>query len=184
MRVTGLELTQGIQSLNDDVFLIQNRRTFVRMYVESDFPGVSWVGAQIEATWDGGSSFLPLVPINPAGTHLTVATFVPAQGESSNFSFSFATGHSTSDATIQLGATVNAPSVTWPFWPPPPVKTPVTVAVAADARSVLTPIAVNSARVRDSGFCPAMSFVMVFPLFSFAFRSADRLNRSSAKVGC
>jgi hypothetical protein len=74
MWITGLEVTQGIQSLNNAVFLVQNRRTFVRMYVQSDFPGVDTVGAQLEATWNGGSSDLPLTPINPVGTRLTVRT--------------------------------------------------------------------------------------------------------------
>ncbi|MEP7356752.1 MAG: hypothetical protein ABI847_05895, partial [Anaerolineales bacterium] len=72
MRVTGLELTQGVQFLNNSVELIQNRRTFVRMYVQSDGPSVPAVNAQLEATWNGGSSDFPLEPINPTKPPLTV----------------------------------------------------------------------------------------------------------------
>jgi hypothetical protein len=35
VRVTGMEVTQGIQDINNTVMLIKNRRTFVRVYVQS-----------------------------------------------------------------------------------------------------------------------------------------------------
>jgi hypothetical protein len=35
VRVTGIEVTQGIQNINNTVTLIKNRRTFVRVYVQS-----------------------------------------------------------------------------------------------------------------------------------------------------
>ena len=35
VRVTGMEVTQGIQNINNTVTLIKNRRTFVRVYVQS-----------------------------------------------------------------------------------------------------------------------------------------------------
>jgi len=80
MRVTGLEVTQGIQNLTNDVMLIQNRRTFVRMYVTSDSGDVPNVGAQLSATWDGGSSLVPLTPVNPVGPRLTVA-WIPVRSD-------------------------------------------------------------------------------------------------------
>ena len=44
MFITGMEVTQGIQNLSNGVPLIQNRRTFVRLYVKSagaSVPGVT-----------------------------------------------------------------------------------------------------------------------------------------------
>ena len=35
VQVTGMEVTQGIQTANQDVYLIRNRRTFVRVYIQS-----------------------------------------------------------------------------------------------------------------------------------------------------
>jgi hypothetical protein len=35
VRVTGMEVTQGIQNINNTVTLVKNRRTFVRVYVQS-----------------------------------------------------------------------------------------------------------------------------------------------------
>lgn len=70
MRVTGIEVTQGIQSLNNNVLLIKNRRTFVRVYVQSDGPAVAGVTARLSATWNGGGSDLPLLPVNPWGNKL------------------------------------------------------------------------------------------------------------------
>jgi len=78
MRITGMEVTQGIQSLNNNVFLVKNRRTFVRVYVKSDGPSVSGVTARLSATWNGGGSVLPLLPVNPAkGKLLTQLTVQP-----------------------------------------------------------------------------------------------------------
>jgi hypothetical protein len=69
MRVTGMEITQGIQNPNNSVLLVKNRRTFVRLYVKSDGVAVSGVGASLIAP-DLGDN--PLQPVNPAGTHITV----------------------------------------------------------------------------------------------------------------
>jgi len=69
LRVTGMEVTQGIQNLSNSVLLIKNRRTFVRVYVKSDGVAVSGVTAQLSSrTLESG----PLAPVNPVGTHITV----------------------------------------------------------------------------------------------------------------
>ncbi len=69
MRVTGMEITQGIQNLSNSVLLIKNRRTFVRVYVKSDGSAVSGVSAELTAVnLEKG----PLLPVNSVGTHITV----------------------------------------------------------------------------------------------------------------
>jgi hypothetical protein len=57
MHVTGLEVTQGVQTVSNSVPLIKGKRTFVRVYVKSDdstrdVPGVT---ARLRAAWTGGS---------------------------------------------------------------------------------------------------------------------------------
>ncbi|MEZ4621251.1 MAG: hypothetical protein R2867_37910 [Caldilineaceae bacterium] len=67
LRVTGMEITQGIQNLSNSVLLVKGRRTFVRVYVKSDGVSVPNVGAQLVATsLDSG----PLAPVNTVGTRL------------------------------------------------------------------------------------------------------------------
>ena len=64
IKVTGIEVTQGIQDLNNSEALIAGRRTFVRVYVKSDGPGdVKGVMAQLSATWSGGGGG-PLIPVS------------------------------------------------------------------------------------------------------------------------
>ncbi len=71
LSVTGMEVTQGIQNLNNAVGLIKGKRTFVRVYVKSAGPAVSGVTARLSAPSLGGTS---LSPVNPAGANLTVRT--------------------------------------------------------------------------------------------------------------
>lgn len=72
MSMTGMEITQGIQSLDNSVLLIKGRRTFVRVYVKSDGNAVSGVTAQLYAPSLGLG---PLNPVNPKGTKITVRNF-------------------------------------------------------------------------------------------------------------
>lgn len=69
MSVTGMEITQGIQNLNNSIVLIKGRRTFVRVYVKSDGNAVPGVTAQLFAPSLGLG---PLNPVNPNGTKITV----------------------------------------------------------------------------------------------------------------
>ena len=57
MHITGLEVTQGVQTTSNSVPLIKGKRTFVRVYVRSDdstrdVPGIT---ARLRATWTGGA---------------------------------------------------------------------------------------------------------------------------------
>ncbi|MFL5806963.1 MAG: BACON domain-containing protein [Roseiflexaceae bacterium] len=72
MAVTGIEVTQGIQDINNSILLIKGRRTFVRAYVKAAGPDVKNVTAQLYATWDGGGAAGPILPVNPVGTYITV----------------------------------------------------------------------------------------------------------------
>lgn len=72
MRVTGIEVTQTIQDLSNSVRLIKGKRTFARVYVESDGADVSGVRATLRATWSGGGAG-PIGSVNPGGWLLTVA---------------------------------------------------------------------------------------------------------------
>ena len=55
MHVTGIEVTQGVQTLSNSVPLIMGKRTFVRVYVKSDDPSrdVPGVTARLQAYWLG-----------------------------------------------------------------------------------------------------------------------------------
>jgi hypothetical protein len=71
MQVTGMSITQGIQRPDNTVLLVENKRTFVRVFVKADSSLVPGVTAMLE----GYSGFAPLgtlQPVNEVGTKLTV----------------------------------------------------------------------------------------------------------------
>lgn len=70
LRVTGMEVTQAVQNLTNSVRLVKGKRTFVRLYVQSDGAAVSGVTATLAAPALGFGA--TLVPVNPAGTTITV----------------------------------------------------------------------------------------------------------------
>ncbi|MCL4487373.1 MAG: hypothetical protein M1570_04500 [Chloroflexi bacterium] len=82
---TGMEVTQSIQDLNNDVVLIEDKRTFVRVYVAAtiDTTGVT---ARLYGYRNGISLGGPLIPINPGGV-INVTT-TPSR-DSINDSFLF-----------------------------------------------------------------------------------------------
>ncbi len=69
LSITGIEVTQGIQNLNNGIFLVQDKRTFVRVYVKSSGANVTGVTGLLSAV---GLPDEPLQPINPTGTTITV----------------------------------------------------------------------------------------------------------------
>jgi hypothetical protein len=69
MYISGIEVTQSIQDLYNHVPLVKDKRTFVRVYVNSAGAAVPGVTATLSAPVLGGN---PLQPVNPAGTHITV----------------------------------------------------------------------------------------------------------------
>jgi hypothetical protein len=66
MRITGIELTQGIQDADNSVPLVKGRRSFVRVHVRSDGAAVNNVTMRLS---NGVTS---LLPVNTTGTQLTV----------------------------------------------------------------------------------------------------------------
>ena len=64
VRPTGLEITQGIQRSDNSVVLVQNRTTFVRVFVKSDGAAVPDVGALLYGSWSGVESSGPIFPSN------------------------------------------------------------------------------------------------------------------------
>ena len=84
VRTTGLEITQGIQKPDNSVRLIENKRTFVRLFVQSDGPNVPGMTATLVG--DGNCGALgTLLPTNPVGTNITV----PASPKRVNLNDSF-----------------------------------------------------------------------------------------------
>ncbi len=106
MDATGLEVTQGIQDIFNSVRLIQDRRTFVRFYVDSDGDPVPGVTAHLYRTDSQGTELEgPLLPVNPVGQQITV----PALGyrPDINQSFLFELPWDWTDSTLYLKAVLN-----------------------------------------------------------------------------
>ena len=80
IRVTGIELTQGIQDLDNSVTVIYGKRAFARVYVKSDAADIPNVTASLSglgAYTDGGGGVVevplgPLVPSNKGGPRISV----------------------------------------------------------------------------------------------------------------
>lgn len=82
VRVTGFEVTQAIQDLNNSVPLIAGRKTLVRVHTKAEGAAVPGVTATLFGVWEGcdasGTScerFVlgSLTPTNPAGPRLTIS---------------------------------------------------------------------------------------------------------------
>jgi YVTN family beta-propeller protein len=81
LRITGMEVTQGIQDTANSVPLVSGRRTFVRVYVQSDGPVVPGVTATLTGLGfvcanptcgQVGTQLGPLIPANTVGPRITV----------------------------------------------------------------------------------------------------------------
>jgi YVTN family beta-propeller protein len=81
IRVTGIEVTQGIQDVANSVLLVSGRRTFVRVHVVSDGDAIENVTASLTGLGTYATIGTPtgvnvplqaLVPINAAGQRITV----------------------------------------------------------------------------------------------------------------
>ncbi len=73
LQATGLEVTQGIQNLSQDVRLIENKRTIVRFYVTSgDTRTVEGVGATLTGATQTAGSLGSLEPVNSYGKLINV----------------------------------------------------------------------------------------------------------------
>lgn len=72
MKITGMMITQGIQRPDNSVILIQGRRTFVRVFVQSDGPAVPGVTTRLERLDSSNNVIATVLPVNNVGTNLTV----------------------------------------------------------------------------------------------------------------
>ena len=72
MKITGMMITQGIQRPDNSVILIAGRRTFVRVFVQSDGPAVPGVTARLERLDSSNNVIETVLPVNSVGTNLTV----------------------------------------------------------------------------------------------------------------
>ncbi|MET0231319.1 MAG: hypothetical protein ABW186_10345 [Rhodanobacteraceae bacterium] len=80
IRVTSIELTQGIQDIANDVLLVSGKRTFARVHVKSDAADIPNVTASLSGLGsylDGGGGVVqvalgPLVPSNRGGPRISV----------------------------------------------------------------------------------------------------------------
>lgn len=70
--ITGIEVTQGIQKPDNSVVLIKGRRTFVRVFVQSDGPAVPGVSMILYRVDSLGAIMDSVLPANSVGTNLTV----------------------------------------------------------------------------------------------------------------
>lgn len=89
MHITRLEVTQGIQDINNSIDLIGNRRTFVRAYAQADGQVVGGVTAWLYRVSPINNAVLagPLAPVNYSGTHLPVFAGPLPQLEDGSFVF-------------------------------------------------------------------------------------------------
>jgi hypothetical protein len=71
LRAWELEVTQGIQDVENTARLVEGKRTFVRLYAYSNGDMVPGVTADLRAVWTGGGGG-PLFPVNRTGTRITV----------------------------------------------------------------------------------------------------------------
>ncbi|NOK61905.1 MAG: hypothetical protein GFH27_549289n400 [Chloroflexi bacterium AL-W] len=105
MEITGLEVTQGIQSLSNTIQLIEDRRTFVRVYVRSKEAGKSVAGVTARLERVGNSPFGGLKPVNSVGPNITVK---PSPDRNNlNDSFLFELPWSWTTGSLTLKATLN-----------------------------------------------------------------------------
>ena len=73
MWITGMEVTQAIQTADNKVGLVAGKRTFVRLHVRSDTSPVSGVSAYLYRTNAAGVVLgAPLAPVNPGGKNLSL----------------------------------------------------------------------------------------------------------------
>ncbi len=80
IRVTAIEVTQGIQDTANSMPLVKARRTYARVHVKSDtvaFPGVTATLSGLGGYFDGGNNFVtvpigPIAPANDGGPRITV----------------------------------------------------------------------------------------------------------------
>ncbi|MGH7786894.1 MAG: BACON domain-containing protein [Candidatus Binatia bacterium] len=111
LRLTHLEITQGVQTDGNSVRLVQGKRTFVRAFVSSDGDARPGVTAELYGEWPDGAGG-PLAPLNPSGT-ITVQSS-PSR-DNLDDAFLFELPHAWMVDDLQLHAVLNPNHV--PFEP-------------------------------------------------------------------
>jgi hypothetical protein len=101
--VTGIEVTQGIQNLSNSVKLVNNRRTFVRVYVKSAGGSVPGVTAQLSTRTLVSN---PLLPVNTTGTTITVRAIPDRNDLNQSFLFELPWDW-TQQSSLDLNVNVN-----------------------------------------------------------------------------
>lgn len=74
LSVNNMLITQGVQHLSNNVPLIEHRPTFVRVFAQSNGATAQGVTAFLYGSWGGQAPVGPLLPVNPAGTKLSVSS--------------------------------------------------------------------------------------------------------------
>ena len=75
MKVTGFSITQGIQKPDNSVILIKDRKTFVRLFVQSDGPAnVAGATARLYRVDAIGNILGTVLPANQPNTNITIRT--------------------------------------------------------------------------------------------------------------
>ena len=72
LRINSISITQGIQKPDNSVSLIASRRTFVRVFVQSDGPATPGVGMILYRVDNQGVILDSVLPANSIGTNLTL----------------------------------------------------------------------------------------------------------------
>jgi hypothetical protein len=102
MEITDIEVTQGIQDLDNSVPLIENRRTFVRVHVRSKVANTSVAGVTARLVKVGATEFdSGLVPVNPVGQTITVHPSPDRDLIDHSFLFELPWSWTTGEATLQ-----------------------------------------------------------------------------------
>lgn len=111
-----IEVTQGVQDLNNSVRLVKNKRTFVRVYAHSS-SGSQFTFATLRA--QRGAASVVLLPVN--GTFPGYITVRPSPNRALlNDAFLFELPAGFREGVVTLTANLN-PGLLW--WPPTPAET-------------------------------------------------------------
>ena len=89
LSIARIEITQGIQSIGNAVPIIDNRRTFVRVFAQAAGEDVSGVTAWLYRVHPATNAIIagPLLPVNNTGAYLTVLPQVTPALEDGSFLF-------------------------------------------------------------------------------------------------
>ena len=107
LEITGIEVTQAIQDLNNSVRLVAGKRTFVRVHAQAS-TGSFRTFATLTA--DNGSESVTLEPVNPNAGHVTVQQNPDRAMLNHTFVFQLPSSHT--NGTVDLTASLN-PTASW-----------------------------------------------------------------------